>query len=363
MNTPAIHQAIRLEKHPEELAWLCFPDSDLPDGVNDLLRLCASSEQLNEFADKNDLNPKELDKALFNFIETVMLNDKNSDEKILGIDKFASTQVQKFHYQLLIKAYHPDTSTRSDSEAYATLITKAYQNIKEKTAEQEAISFSENRKPSRKYYEASKRAETHNSMAKTAIAVISTITIFTLVAMVGKLSNKSNTELVISTNQESTILSGTKAKAQKIVQVTSLQSNLNTELKNTEANKEIATVTNSAMQTLLKRLELAYEKGDVETIKPILANTPEIKDQTEKQLNEKLETLFEITSERKMVLFDFNWVNNSGVIQGEGKFISRYQLIGEENPLTREGNALVTAEKVDDKLKITQLLLENQYVE
>ena len=64
-----------------------------------------------------------------------------------------------------------------------------------------------------------------------------------------------------------------------------------------------------------------------------------------------------------MVLFDFNWTNISGALKGEGKFISRYQLVGENNWLTREGHALVSAQKVNKKLKITQLILENQTIE
>jgi len=111
MNTAAIHQALRLEKQPDEMAWLCFPDSDLPDGINDLLRVAASNDLLKEFSEKNDIDAEELSNSLFNFIEKVMLNEKNSDEKILGANKFSTSQTQKFHYQLLMKIYHPDLRT------------------------------------------------------------------------------------------------------------------------------------------------------------------------------------------------------------------------------------------------------------
>ena len=67
MNTPAIHQAMRLEKHPEEMAWLCFPASDYPDGITDLLKLCSSKERLIEFSNANGFDPEDLSKSLFNF--------------------------------------------------------------------------------------------------------------------------------------------------------------------------------------------------------------------------------------------------------------------------------------------------------
>jgi len=50
MKTPALHQAIRLYKYPEEMEWLTFPESELPDGVTDILRLCASQQKLHDFA-------------------------------------------------------------------------------------------------------------------------------------------------------------------------------------------------------------------------------------------------------------------------------------------------------------------------
>ena len=98
MNTPAIHQAMRLGKYPEEMAWLCFPDSDFPEGISDLLRLCSSKEQLIEFSNNNDFDPQELSTGLFRFIEQAIVNENNCDEKILGTDKFESSQIQKFHY-------------------------------------------------------------------------------------------------------------------------------------------------------------------------------------------------------------------------------------------------------------------------
>lgn len=359
MNTPAIHLAMRLVKQPDEMAWLCFPDSDLPDGINDLLRIAASPEQLNEFAKTNGFDSIELSTALFNFIEKTMLNEKNSFEKILGTNKFSSSQTQKFQYQLLKKIYHPNLNKRPNTEYYSSLITNAYQQLKTKENETDSISFSEQRKPPHSYYQATRKAESHISNTKTAIALISAVTICSLVAMSGKFYGHSNIELTTNNNDQLNIVQQTSTDSQKLLKVTSVKQDviLETEQASIKAS-------NSKLQGLLKDLEIAYEDGNVSKIKPILANAPDLKDQTEKQLNDKLETIFEITAERKMVLFDFNWTSSvPESIEGKGKFISRYQLVGEKKWLTREGTASVTAQKVNNELKITQLVLENQNIE
>ena len=362
MNTPAIHQAMRLVRQAKEMAWLCFPDSDLPDGVTDLLRLCSSKELLAEFADTNGFDTEQLSIGLFNFIETVMVNENHSDEKILGTDEFASLQLQKFHYQLLMKIYHPDHSSRPNAKDFTAIITKAYQRLKEKQNSHEKIIFSESRRPPKSYYQATKKAETHISNTKTAIAIVSAITIFTIVAMTGKFYDPANPELI---NADNSIINDSNANivadndviaSQNLIKVIATETN-NNQKKSIEA-------TNTKLQKLLKNIEVAYEEGIVSVIKPILANAPEIKNQSEKELTDKLETLFEITSERKMVLFDFDWTaTTAGTIKGKGKFLSRYKLVGEKKWLSREGIATVTAENINNKLRITQLILENQSID
>lgn len=358
MNTPAIHKAIRLEKHPEEMAWLCFPDSDFPEGMSDLLRLAASPELLNEFATTNGFNSEDLSNSLFNFIEKTMLNENNSYEKVLGTDKFTSTQTQKFHYQLLMKIYHPDSSSRPNADKYSALITKSYQEIKKREEEQDHIHFSEYRKTPTNFHHASVKAESHLSYAKTAFAIVSALAIILLVSMTGKLYDPANPELITKNKDDKNIVQNEKVESQQLMKVTTLKTKISA-----APTQPSIKATSTTVQSLLKELELAYEKGDVDVIKPILANAPDIQNQTEKQLNDKLETIFQITSERKMVLFDFKWTDVAGKLEGKGKFISRYQLIGESEWLTREGSALVTAEKIQNKLKITQLILENQTID
>jgi len=356
MKTPAIYQAMRLAKNPEEMAWLCLPDSDLPEGVSNLLRLCASPELLDEFADNNGFDSDELVHGLYIFIEKVMLDENNSDEKVLGGDQLSSTQMLKFHYKLLMKIYHPDHSNRPNTDYYSTIIAKSYHQLKEKQRLQDSISFSESRKPPYSYYQATNRAEKQVSNIKTALAIVSALSIFALVSMAGKLYTPVEPQLIVNKitqpQQTNTI------EEKKLIKVTAVKSK--------KLPNAIATdidLSNNKLQMLLKELEVAYEQGDVETIKPILANTPEIENQTDKQLNDKLETLFEITNERKMVLFDFGWTKVSGTLKGQGKFLSRYKLIGETKWLTREGTAFITANNIKEQLKITQLKLENQSFE
>ena len=360
MNTHAIHMAMRLEKFPEEMAWLCFPDSDFPEGMSDLLRILASEDQLIEFADKNGFESTDLTTSLFNFIEKAMLNKENSNEKLLGTDKFSSTQMQNFHYKLLMKIYHPDLSKRPNAEHFSALITKAYQGImkKEEQEDHDVISFSESRAPLKRYHQTSKKAESQISYTKSVMAVISAFTIILLVSMAGKFYHPANPEITNKNKDNKNIVQSNSFASQKLMKVTAL----NTKINLAPAETSIR-ASSTAVQALLKELEVAYEKGDVDTIKPILANAPEIKEQTEKQLNDKLETIFQITRERKMVLFDFNWKTVSGKLEGKGKFLSRYQLIGEKKWLTREGTALVSAKKINNKLKITQLILENQTID
>lgn len=352
MNTPAIHQAIRFKNHPEEMSWLCLPDSDLPVGINDLLTLCSSENKLESFARTNQLDADELSVELFNFLEKVILNENNSDEKILATEKFASSQLRKFNYKLLMDIYYPETSTRTNSKSYATIIDNAYQRLNKKEEDQEMIRFSENRKISKRYHQGNQQSEVTLSYTKSAIAIVSALTIFTIVSMAGKFFDPVSPELISENNVVETI------NTQQMIKVTTLQSNLRN---NTDSNSIQAT--SNSLQKILKNLEHAYEVGDVALIKPILANTPDTQNQTAKQLSEKLETLFEITSERKMVLFDFKWKDVSGTLQGKGRFLSRYKLVGESAWLTREGTAWVKADSINNELKVTELTLENQPIE
>ncbi|WP_299876150.1 hypothetical protein [uncultured Cocleimonas sp.] len=357
MKNLAIHQALRLDKYPDEMAWLCFPDSELPEGTTELLRLCTSKKQLEEFAKVHDLESDVLHHALLNFVEKAMVIDGNSDEKILGT-KLANTtftnrneseETLKLHYQLLMKIFHPDLNSNPNATQYSSLVTSAYTHLKQKrTDQEELITVSEYRKPPKSFYSATQKTETQISNTRSAMAIISAITIFTLVAMVGHFYDPANPELITTSIDDSS------QDPESMEQVNPIRK---------AAISSTVEVSDTNLQTMLRKLESAYEEGRVDIIKPILANTPEIKNQTDQQLNDKLETLFEITSERKMVLFDFDWSNVSGEVQGKGKFLSRYHLKGEERWLTREGIATITLLKDGNTLSINQLELENSSIE
>ena len=353
MITPAIQQAIQLNKHPDEMAWLCFTESELPEGISDLLRLCTSKNKLKGYADILKLDSECLTDSLINFIEKVMLVEGNSNEKILGTDKFSSEETKKLHYQFLMRIYHPDINASPKASKYSTMITQAYQVLKQKNKDAQdsaSINVSDCRMPPKSYYQATHKSQTQISNTRSAIAILSAIFIVTIVALVGHLYDPANPELIaISTNIE--IPASVEQNVQNEFRVAALTPSNNPD------------ITDTQLQYLLKNLETAYEEGIVSLIKPILANTPEIKGQTEKELSDKLETLFEITTERKMLLFDFEWKDVGGQLEGTGKFISRYHLVGEEKWLSREGIATVTTQKTGNQLKITQLELENNAID
>jgi len=365
MKTPAIKQAFRLKKYPEEMAWLCLPDSEYPEGITDLLRLCASDSQLDEFAEKYKIDAKVVHDVLINFINKAILVEGNSDVKLLGTDKLTTPELRKLHYQLLMRIYHPDINLSPEAKNLAGKITYAYQRLKKTQAVIEINTTrktSSPRKPPKSFYRATRKAEQSISNLKSAFAAVSAISIMALVAFAGHIYDPANPELAINqakvtTNKEQLATVDTDGK--------------NTKSKDSETPKfkkaSLASAaekdsTENQLQSLLGNLETAYETGNVNKIKEILANAPEIKNQTEQQISKKLETLFEITSERKMLLYNFNWRSISGKMQGKGKFISRYQLTGEDQWLTREGSAYITAKQTNSELKVTHLELENQSI-
>ncbi|KAG1694685.1 hypothetical protein GQR58_006685 [Nymphon striatum] len=278
MNNLAIHQALRLEQYPEEMAWLCFPDSELPEGTTELLRLCTSKNKLEEFAKDHDLEKETLHKALMNFVEKAVVIEGNSNEKILATKKLTNNSLTN--------------KIKSEETIKAAL-----------------SAFNENLPPRYKF------------------------------------KPKCNT-----------LLKPILKKSPKTSEATEPNPIRKAAISNA------VDISDANLQAMLSKLENAYEDGRVDIIKPILANAPEIKGQTDQQINDKLETLFEITNQRKMVLFNFDWSNISGQIQGKGKFLSRYHLEGEEKWLTREGTATITVIQDGRKLTVNQLELENQSI-
>ncbi len=359
MKNHAIHQALSLKKHPEEMAWLCFPDSEYPEGMTELLRLCASEKQLKDFSSTYQYDSVTLKKALINYLEKAVLIHQNSPHKQLALESDYSKQKQKNHYQLLMKIFHPDINPSEKASYYSSMITNA--NKKLQTTEEmdtdfdTSINVSESRTPPKSFYAATQSTENQISNVKTAFAFVAALFVITLVAVVGHFNDPANPDLI--TQKTDAIEVQSSASVENGSELTSSPQFI---MAGVDADPVINTdISDAQLQQLLKSLELAYEKGDVKKIKPILANSPDIKSQSDQEINQKLNTLFEITKNRKMVLHGFEWNSVSNQIKAKGKFISRYQLVGEEKWLTREGVAKVIFESKENKLTITQVSLEN----
>ncbi len=357
MQLSAIHQAIRLSKYPTEMSWVCQSDTPLPDGITELLRLTSSSDHVEQFAEKNHTDPIALQKLLINFIDNVLLTKNNSDSKLLGLTANADTELFKLHYQLLIKIYHPDKNTSPDAVYQTSKITKAYQSMKDQQPASEYKNIRISRAHPKSFYTATSKAEQQISTVKSTLIAVLTTTVISVILIGGYLYEPSKQELF----------------AQKINDGFSVTKISNDEQKTLPANEgegvnhfSMAKYADASdlelLQTLLSSIEVAYEKGDANKIQTLL-NSPEIKEQSDKDVFEKLKQLFQITSKRKMVLYNFEWKNIAGQISGKGKFLSRYHLNDQKQWLTREGVASIIASKTDKLLFIKSLKLDNKIID
>ncbi len=362
MNTSAIHQAILLNKYPLEMEKLTSLDADFPEGITDLLRLCASTQKLCSFSKKYDINVKTLRGILLNFIDKIILSDVNKGKRLLGLDAWEDTsknnEILKRHYQLLIKIYHPDTNTSEHANDQTIRINEAYKSLKVTSsnfaADYKNITLSS--VPPKSFYNASKTVEHQISSFKTAFTILTGLALISVAIFASYLLDPSKPEIITQTvSVGSTQQIPTTANTSTIKNVFS-KARLDT-------NAHSAITDDANLQIELRNLEEYYEDGNVKRIKQILANSPETENQTDEQIQAKLVTLFKITQERKMLLYDFEWLNISGKTYGTGKFLSRYQMIGENSWVTRKGNAEVTVKELNKKLSITSFSLENNPID
>jgi len=363
MKTPALHQAIRLYKYPKEMEWLTFPESELPDGVTDLLRLCASPKKLSDFSVLFKIKESLLKKVMMHFIEEVLLTTTNPDHKFIGLNHNHDDAKRKLHYQLLMKIYHPDKNPSEDAADKTSKITMAYKKLNTVlTTNNSTLDIirksKDSRRPPNSFYRATQKAEQSLSQTKNSFFAVASLALFSLLAVSIYITQSYSTPELIVQNKVITAPS-TSAKT----------ANHNKLHLNAFGNPQLVASINHIddlepqLEILLHLLEESYESGNVEKIEPILSNTPDISSQTSEQVTAKLRTLFEITQERKMLLYDFSWKKIAGKIQGEGKFLSRYQFTNEDQWLTRDGIALISAEVKDQKLNITSLQLNSRNIE
>lgn len=376
MNTTAIRQAIKLYKHPLEMSGLTTVHAALPSGVSDLLRLCASEKKMEAFTAERNIDPDMLYNVLTHFIEKVLFKEGASPYKVLGIDKLSITEKQdsynalendlstsnestkdliRMHYQLLMKIYHPDRNRSSSSSFYASKISKAYEHLKRPNIEEhsdgERRTYQE---PPKSFYKATQNAQ--NQINQTRNTFFTVTGILAVVLFIGAVYlNQPNSSGLIVRNDAAPEFSHSMLSPQI--------REISPATKDRASYKNIMNgqVSEKSMQSLLQKLESAYEEGNVKQITPILANAPEMRQQSNKELSSRLETLFKITEERKMVLYDFSWKNTAGKVKGKGLFLSRYLLAGEDIWQTRTGLASITAEiDTDNKIHIKTLDMNDQ---
>jgi hypothetical protein len=195
MTPSAIHQAIRLSKYPKEMSWICQSSAVLPEGVTELLRLCSSNEKIKDFAEKYHTDAEPLQEMLLNFVENVLLNESNSNEKLLGVDEQADADKRKLHYQLLINIYHPDRNASHDAAYQTGRIATAYQDLKTQKVEGEFKNIRISRVPPKSFYNATMKAEQQLSNVKSAFIAMLTITVISAVWIGGYLYKPAAPEL------------------------------------------------------------------------------------------------------------------------------------------------------------------------
>ena len=358
MSTTAIQLAFQLAKQSEEMEWLSSTATPLPSGITDLFRLCASARQLEKFSNKINVNTITIRKILVNFIEKVLVNEKYSPERILGIGTDYKAETLKLHYKLLMRIFHPDLNISKQASHKTTLLSKAYKELKSRHEEpQQFKNITLSRVPPKSFYYATKNAEIHRSGLKNTFLVFAGMGLISLGIIVNYLLESSKSELIAAPQELIETIEEIPT-----VNLNSQSPDFNIAKANFSGASKSETI-DTILQMILHDIETYYENGNVQRIKPILANTPEMQNQSDEQMQSKLENLFNITSQRKMLLYDFQWQNISGRYRGVGKFISRYQLRNQANWQTREGIAVVIAEETNASLSVTGLTLENNIIE
>lgn len=131
MKSEAIRCAIKLHSEPELLARFNDPFRKLPRGVTELLRLVSSDIALKKISSINNLHASRFKEILINYIQTILLQENNSDLRKLGLTNSADKSQCKLHYKLLMNIFHPDKiNSKTNQHYYTQIILQAYKNIK-----------------------------------------------------------------------------------------------------------------------------------------------------------------------------------------------------------------------------------------
>jgi hypothetical protein len=134
VKTEAIRCAIKLHSEPELLARFNDPFRKLPRGVTELLRLVSSDGALKKISSINHLDADRFKEILLSYIQTILLQDNNSDLRILGLTSSDDKTQCKLHYKLLMNIFHPDKiNSNTNQHHYTQIISQAYKNIKRRS--------------------------------------------------------------------------------------------------------------------------------------------------------------------------------------------------------------------------------------
>ncbi len=131
VKSEAIRCAIKLHAEPTLLARFNDPFKKLPRGVTELLRLVSSEGALKKVSTINHLDADRFKEILLSYIQTILLQENNSDLRTLGLTSSADKTQCKLHYKLLINIFHPDKiNSNTNQHHYTQIISQAYKNIK-----------------------------------------------------------------------------------------------------------------------------------------------------------------------------------------------------------------------------------------
>lgn len=127
MKSEAIRCAIKLHAEPSLLARFDNPSRRLPRGITELLRIVSSNAALNTVSIHNNLDEHQLKSALIHYIQLILLKEKNSDLRKLGLDPLSNPNLYKLHYKLLMNIFHPDKSGLDP--CFSKTILRSYKSI------------------------------------------------------------------------------------------------------------------------------------------------------------------------------------------------------------------------------------------
>ena len=324
------------------------------DDITDLLTLSLlESHKINDLSKQFEI---ELQPLLLRYIEENILRNPRSDWQALGLGPQDDPQKIEQHYLLLVKLINTKFTNSEHQHHYLRRISDAYKHLKAEDNNSEFKNITLSSVPPKTYYQHRPQNDSTAFSLFESKNVLLALAGFVLLAVFFSLHT-------IQQETDTTTLTK-KSTAPHTRLANSSFSEISHSFNISQLKSTNNTIDKKAIYKVVQKLEGYYEKGDVQKIKPILAQSPDIQNQTDEQIQSKLETLFRITQNRKMLFYDFNWQYISGNYIGNGKFLSRYQMVNDDDWKIRTGKAKILAtDKPQNTLKIIGIQLENGNIE